>query len=126
MSLIADTVSEFGRSLGLDDLTLAESGGVVLEIDRIGALGFDTAGAGSDAVVVSLSRPLRPGWAGRWSEVLARTHYRERLGVPLQAGVWGDQIVFAAVLPTADFSLSRISEVMRALDGAHRAVEDLR
>jgi type III secretion system chaperone SycN len=126
MSLIEETVSEFGRSLGMDELRLEGNGGVVLEIDNIGALGFDTAGPGGEAVVVSLSRPLRPGWSGRWSDLLARTHYRERLRAPLQAGVWGEHLVFAVVLATGDFSLSRISEVMRVLDEAHRAAEDLR
>jgi type III secretion system chaperone SycN len=126
MRVIEETVTEFGRSLGLDELMLAESGGVALEIDNIGVLGFDTAGPGGDAVVVSLSRPLPPGRSGRWSDVLARTHYRERLRAPLQAGVWGDQLIFAVVLGTGDFSLSRISEVMRVLDDAHRAAEETR
>ena len=126
MNLIGDTISEFGRSMRLDDLGQRMAGGVVLEIDRLGALAFDLAGADGESVVVSLSRPRAPGWPGRWTEVLGRTHYRERRRVVVQAGAWGDRLVFAAVVPAAEFSLPRINEVLRELDGLHRAAEDFR
>jgi type III secretion system chaperone SycN len=126
MNLIEETVWEFGRSVGLDDLSLRGRGAAVLEIENVGTLAFDAAGPGGEAVVVSLSRPLPFGRSPRWGDVLARTHYRRRGRGSVQAGVSGDRLVFAVMLPAGEFSLHRISEVLRDLDDAHRSVEGFR
>lgn len=126
MNLIEETVWEFGRSVGLDELSLRGQGAAVLEIENMGTLAFDAAGPGGEEVVVSLARPLPSGRSPRWGDVLARTHYRQRGRGLVQAGLWGDRLVFAVVLAAGEFSLHRISEVLRELDGAHRSVEGLR
>jgi type III secretion system chaperone SycN len=124
MSLAAQTVAEFGQSLGLDALELTARQGVVLSIESIGTLSFDLAGANEDAVLVSLSRPQHRPSEADWAGLLARTHFRARHALPVRVGVWRDDLVLAVLLPVEDFTLPRIQEAIQTLDQCHRAVGD--
>ncbi len=117
MSLLNETVAEFGRSLGMEELQLRDDSSVVLEIQSIGTLAVEVAGPARDAVVISLARPLAsPPAAANWITLLAATHYRSRQPQPLQVGVVRDHVVVAIVVAQENFTLPKIHEVITALD----------
>jgi type III secretion system chaperone SycN len=123
MNPIDETIAEFGRSLGITDLRLRASGGVVLAVQSIGTLAIDVAGPTQDSVVVSLSKPLaRPAELdGR--RLLGFAHHRTRPRLPVQLGAFRGQIVLAVVLPQAEFTLLKINEVIHVLDQQHQSME---
>ncbi len=123
MSVLADTLAEFGRSLGLDPLRLQPHGGVVLAVDRLGTLAIESAGPARDLVVISLARPLGRASSVDWVRLLAGTHYRARLPLPVQLGTVRDQLVFALTIPQEEFTLPRIHEAIRVLDRQHQSTE---
>lgn len=123
MSIIEDTLAEFGRSLGLSDLRFRPNGSVVLSLQSIGTLGFDLAGRGQDAVVVSLSRPCSNGHPVDARMLLSRAHYRHGTDVPVHTGLAREHLVFAVVLPQEEFTVLTINEAIRALDERHRSSE---
>lgn len=124
MSALEQTVTEFGQSLGLDDLQLHPQRGVVLTMENIGTLAFNAAGTGDDAVLISLARRLHRPSEMAWNRILARTHFRARNPLPVQAGVWRDELVLAVVVPSSEFTLPRIHESIQTLDRCHRMIED--
>jgi type III secretion system chaperone SycN len=125
VSLVAATVSEFGRSLGLDDLQLRQRGAVVLQLQSIGTLAIDRAGPSEESVVISLARTLHRPDEVNWLKLLARSHYRARLSLPVRLGAFRDQLVLSVVLPQEDFTLATLHEVIRLLDGKMSQVEGL-
>jgi type III secretion system chaperone SycN len=117
MSLIRETVTEFGRSLGMDQLQLRPDGSTVLHIQSIGTLSIEVAGPSQDAVVISLARPLSGGAVRPpWATLLAATHYRARQPLPLRVGVAADHVVVAVLLAQENFTLPKIHEAITALD----------
>jgi type III secretion system chaperone SycN len=117
MSLIRETVTEFGRSLGMDQLQLRPDGSTVLHIQSIGTLSLEVAGPSQDAVVISLARPLSGGAVRPpWATLLAATHYRARQPLPLRVGVAADHVVVAVLLSPENFTLPKIHEAITALD----------
>lgn len=118
------TVSEFGRSIGLDQLNFSATGTVVLDIESMGQLAFEPAGPNGDDVLLTLTRPLPATRDQRWTSLLSLTHYRSRLPLPVQVGIARDQRVLAVVLTAEDFTLPKIQEVIQVLDRQHLATEE--
>lgn len=123
MSPTEHTVAEFGRSLGLDHLNFSPRGQVALEIQGVGTCVMEEAGPRREAVLLSLARAVPPAVRQRPQAVLALSHFHSRTGAPLHAGVSGDRLVFAAVIPAEDFTLPRIHELLDQLEQRHRAAE---
>ena len=117
MSLISETVAEFGRSLGMDQLQLRPDGSTVLSIQSIGTLAIEVAGPARENVVISLSRPLAvsPG-SVKWSTLLSATHYRAGHTLPLQVGTARDHVIVATLIPMDAFTLPKIHEAITTLD----------
>ena len=123
MNLIAETVAEFGRSIGLPDLRLRANGGVVLALQSIGTLAIDVGGPTQESVIVSLSRPFEASAAPDSRRLLTLAHYRSRSPLPVQVGIARDHLVLAVVLPQEEFTLAKITEVIRMLDRQHQSQE---
>ena len=123
MTVVDDTIAEFGRSMGIDDLRLNESGTVVLSVQSLGLLGLDRAGARGESVLVSLTRPLPPVCEGKWSALLAATHPQSHPPAGLQIGVIREQLVLAMLIELGEFTLPRIHEVIGYLDRQHASLE---
>jgi type III secretion system chaperone SycN len=124
MNLWQQTATEFGRSIGLDQLNFSATGAVVLDIQSMGQLAFEPAGPNGDNVLLTLTRPLPATPNQRWTNLLSLTHYRSRLPLPVQVGIARDQQVLAVVLTVEDFTLPKIHEVIQVLDRQHRATEE--
>lgn len=123
MSMIAETVTEFGRSLGMPNLQLRSNGSTVLAMQSIGTLAFDVAGPTQDAVVISLSKPLPTAGEVDGRRLLSFVHHRSRPRLPVQLGTRAGQLILAVVLPREDFTLLKIHEVIRVLDQQHQSME---
>lgn len=123
MNLLAESVAEFGRSLGMANLRLRENSGTVLTVQSIGTLAFDVAGPAQDSVVISLSKALTPAKELDGRRLLAFAHYRSRPRLPVQFGVHRGHLVLAVVLPQKEFTLPKINEVIRVLDQLHQSLE---
>lgn len=126
MNVFDDTVTEFGRSIGIDELRLRPHGGTTLAIAAIGTLSFDLAGPGQDAVVISLTRPTPSTTATDPRQLLRLAHHKQPAPMPVHVGAFRDQVVAAAVLPREDFTLARINEVILLLDRRHQSLDSVR
>ncbi len=126
MTMISDTVAEFGRSMGMENLQLKSNGSVVLALQSIGTLTLEVAGPTKDAVLISLARPLAHPTNVNLSRLLAATHYRARLPVRLQLGVFRDELILAVILAPEELTLPKIHEVIQVLDRQHQALGDMR
>lgn len=119
MSLVAATLVEFGRSIGMDDLDLRNGGALVLQVEGVGTLAFDRAGPRGESVVISLARPLRRASEVDWRTLLAATHPRARTAVPVHLGLLRDHLLLSIVLPQEEFTLTTLHEAIRTLDEQH-------
>ena len=124
---VEETVGEFGRHLGIEDLKLDDAGSIVLEIDRIGRLGIEMVGERDDRVAVSLSRDYRepfPEEASRFA--LENCHYRSRTEFVIQpAFSGGGRLAFAVCLDTSDLTVPSIHQIVDELDRFHESMNQV-
>lgn len=121
MNLYAETVSDFGRRLGLASLAPSQSGGVELTIERIGILQMEEA---EDCVLVTLAREW-PQYASRAAQsALALCHWRESHPWPISAGAKGEEwLSFTARVPLSGFDVPALESLVDRLAKLHDAVE---
>jgi type III secretion system chaperone SycN len=122
MNLVQQTLAEFGRSIGVDDLQLRENKRVVLTIQNIGTLAIELAGPRDQAVLVSLARPLAGGGDQSLTAFLTVAHYREAHPWPVHVGLWRDQRVLAVLLVPEQLDQALLNEIIRELDQLHTAL----
>jgi type III secretion system chaperone SycN len=123
MNVIEETVAEFGRSMGMQNLRLRANGCLVLALQSVGTLAIDVAGPQQDSVVVSLSKSVSRSAEPDSRRLLSLAHYRSRSPLPVQFGAAHGQVVLAVVLPQEEFTLTKINEVIRLLDRQHQSME---
>jgi len=121
MRLIDDTIAGFGRSLGMDDLTLPDQGGLVLEIDRVGTLAIELIGERREDVSLSLSQQIETPDEHACRRVLELCHYRNPAPWPVHSGLTSrGNLFFAVRLDTSEFTLANVHQVLDWLDGLHQ------
>lgn len=120
MTLIADTVAEFGRSIGMPDLVFREDGGLVLGMEKLGTLAFELVGPRREDVAVSLSRSIETPDAGACAHVLELCHYRNPAPYPVRAGLARQgELFFAIGMEAGQFTLPGIHQALEWLIGLH-------
>jgi type III secretion system chaperone SycN len=121
---VQETVGEFGRLIGVEDLVLSERGSITLEIERIGRLNIEIVGQRDDRVAVSLSRQYRepsPEDASRLA--LENCHYRASRPFPVHAALaGGGYLAFAICLDTGDLTVQNIYHMLDELDRLHQSM----
>ncbi len=122
MNQVQQTLADFGRSIGVDDLQLRENGQVVLTIQNIGTLAIEVAGARGEAVLVSLARPLAGGEDQSLAAWLTTTHYREKLTWPVHVAMLRDQRVLAVLMVPEQLDQAALNEIIGELDQLHNAL----
>lgn len=128
MSLAAwwlDTVREFGRQLGIEELTPGGHGLVQLVFADGGLLAVEPVEREQqDEVMVYLARPAGYDAAMLWRRALARAHHSQGLPRPLQVAVRGDGpqalIVALVRLQRSEFTLQALAHAFDFLDGWHQ------
>lgn len=121
MTLIDETVREFGRSIGMEDLALRDDGSLVLDMQRLGRLALELVGPRREDVSLSLSRRIEPPDDASCARLLELCHYRTPAPWPVRVGLTraGD-LIFAVRLETFDFTLPNVHKALDWLDGLHQ------
>lgn len=120
MSIVNHTLNEFGKTIGLDDLSFPETGTVSLQIEQMGTLFFEQA---SDEVLVYLTRPLPPFSDTALQTALNLCHYEQGHQVVVQAGLRGDDLLaFLARIPAHEFTMPAIDRSISLLEKLHDTV----
>lgn len=118
MTLIADTLAEFGRSIGMSDLALREDGTLVLDMERLGTLAFELIGENREAVSLSLMRRIEPPDAAACSRLLELCHYRNPAPFPVRAGLAREgELLFAIRMDAYQFTLPNVHQALDWLTG---------
>lgn len=121
MSVIEDTLREFGRSIGMEDLRLRDDGTLVLDMQQVGTLAIELIGERREDVSLSLSRRVQPPEDTACTRLLEMCHYRNPCAWPVRAGlVNGSTLLFAIRLEAFDFTLPNLHQALDWLDGMHQ------
>lgn len=124
MTLIEETIREFGHSIGMEDLRLRDEGTLVLDMERLGSLAFDLVGERREDVAVSLSRRIEPPDDRACANILDLCHYRSPARWPVRAGLTGrGDLVYAVRMDTSEFTLPNLHQALDWLDGLHQQSE---
>ncbi len=126
MEMFSRTVSEFGRSLGIDSLAPGASGAVELVIEQVGRLQMEEAG---DDILVTLARAW-PAYSSKTARAaLALCHWRENHPWVVNPGAKGKErdearlILFTARCPLRDFDTPALAKMLAYLSDLMGAVE---
>lgn len=121
MNLYRETLTEFGRTLGLPSLSPGATGGVELTIEKVGTLQMEE---GEECVLVTLARPWPPHGENTSRAALTLCHWRENHPWPINPGAKGKEwLTFTARVPLIDFSVQTLDKLLGALVGLHEEVE---
>lgn len=120
MSWVDDTIRDFGRGMGMEDLALNHNGLLCLDFEALGSLFIEQA---EEAVLVYLVRELPRHDTVNLQRALALCHYRE--GLPFAVNVAfreENHLVFIARVPENDFSLPTLEKSIDLLTKLHQKV----
>lgn len=119
-----ETIHEFGRSLGMDDLRLRENGALMLQVDNIGTIAFELIGEFRDHLAMSLTRQIEPPDAEACRRILELCHYRSPSPFAVHAAFNSHgSLVFAIGFEASEFTLPNISTAIDLLDGLHQQIQ---
>ena len=114
---VTQTLHEFGRMLGIDELAFDEQGTVQLAFEQLGVLELECAG---DSTLVCLKRSLRHPDAQTYRRALEICHYDETDFDWLQAALIGEgQLALATRIPHENFQLSNLEQIVTTLGDLH-------
>lgn len=118
MNLIADTLAEFGRSLGMEGLALREDGSLSLDMEKLGVLAIDLIGERREEVSLSLMRRIETPDAAACTQLLELCHYRNPSPFPVRAGLArSGELFFAVRMDAWQFTLPNIHQAFDWLTG---------
>lgn len=110
MNLIADTVAEFGRSMGMNDL--------VLDMERLGVLAIELIGESRENISLSLMRRIEPPDADACTRLLELCHYRNPAPFPARSGLTREgELFFAVRMDAYQFTLPNVHVALDWLTG---------
>ena len=121
---VEETVGEFGRYIGIEDLALSDEGAVALEIERIGRLGVEMVGEQDDRVAVTLSREYRaPFGEEALRYALESCHYRNARPHPVHPALASEgKLMFAVCLDSSELTAQQMHEIVDELDRMHESM----
>ncbi len=124
---IEETVGEFGRLIGIDDLALNDRGSVALQIERIGVFGIEIVGGREEQVAVSLTRNYREPFGEEACRlVLENCHYRSSRAFPVHPAFSGTgRLSFAIRLESSEFTPQSVHEILDDLDRLHESMNQV-
>ena len=119
---IEETVSAFGRSMGLDGLTFNDRGVICLEIEDTGLLYIERPERDGD-IVVYLARKMPPGPAGWAKKALSLPHHKNMMPRKVCCGLKGsDVLVFLTRIRPREFVQSELEQAVALLTRLHDEV----
>lgn len=119
---VAQTIEEFGRMLGFDDLTFDEQGVLQLDIEDSGVLTLELR---EHSVLVYLVRPLIRPERATLRYALQLCHHSESDWPWLQAALLSNsRLALAMQIPENEFHIAALEEVITTLTNLHDAVTE--
>lgn len=117
MSWVEDAVREFGRGMGLPQLSLPEEGALSLAFEHRGTLDIERGADGGLLVHLGRDHPFASPALLR--AALEACHYRARRGRDVQAGLYGDTLVLLVRLKENEVSLPVLEQTLDQLSELH-------
>lgn len=120
MSWVDDTIRDFGRGMGMEDLALNNSGLLCLDFEALGSLFIEQA---EEAVLVYLVREMPRHDTLNLQRAMTLCHYREGLPFAVNAAFREENhLVFIARVSENDFSLPTLERAIDLLTKLHQKV----
>ncbi len=114
MDWIDDTIEEFGRTLGMDDLAFDERGLIQLDFETTGTFGLERE---TEAVLVYLRRDLPHPTADNFRRALSSCHHSQNPPFEVQPALLANgHMLFAVRIPAKDFQLPMLQRALAYLD----------
>lgn len=117
---VSQTISDFGRMLGFDELCLNDSGALQIAIENLGVLGLEEI---DDGLLAYLMRPLARGDVRVYRRALQMCRTDNSPLDWLQASLLEkNQLIFATRLKSADIQLPLLETTLTTLSVLHDTV----
>jgi type III secretion system chaperone SycN len=125
MAWIEQSISEFGRSIGIASLALDAGGGLRLGTESGGAIEVHHQREFQPPVVlVMMSEPVGFNRAKRLRMAMRLADFRRRLTVPVLVALDADQLVLATRMDERAFSHPALESVLDQLERLHQQIAD--
>lgn len=119
MTWVAQTIAEFGRTVGIEGLALDGNGLAQLALAGGGSLSLE---AGEDELLVYMVRPVSPHDTDARLRALGLCRSDRPWQWPVQTGRHGeDGLIFLVRLPEREVSLSSLEQALDTLTRLHAA-----
>ena len=112
-------LDEFGKSIGLDALSVPQNGTVELALDADDVLGLERAGG---ELLIHRRRRCLYLDDQKVEQALHACHPERSGGLLVQAAQHGDELVFVVRIPTAEVTFGSISSAIAKLGQMHDLV----
>lgn len=124
---VEETLGEFGRHIGIDQLELSERNSLTLQIEQIGILNVEMVGDREERVAVSLARSYEEPLSEQALRfALEGCHYRAGRPFAVHAVLTGPgKLAFAVCLDVRDFSIQSMHASIDELDHVHESMKSV-
>jgi type III secretion system chaperone SycN len=117
MNWVHDTLADFGKQLGIADLTFGTHGVAQLELQSGGLIAVEPVSRGMvNEVLVYIIQPLGFDAAMLMRRALARAHFAHADALPVQVAVRGEdsaaQLIMLVRLPERSFTLQTLGHAI--------------
>ena len=120
MTLITDTLADFGRSMGIENLALRDNGTLSLNMEQLGTLAIELIGERREDVSISLMRRIETPDSQACQRLLESCHYRNPAPFPVRVGLTSQgELLFAIRMDTRQFTLPSIHQALEWLISLH-------
>lgn len=119
---VTQTVEEFGKALGIEELAFGEKGVLQLEVEDLGTLTLELR---EEAVLVYLDKRSPHHDPQSLSRALQLCHHSQSLQPWIQAALLGEgRLAFAVRIANDEFQLAALEEAITALSNLHDAMAE--
>ncbi|HVZ45045.1 MAG TPA: hypothetical protein VHA82_14640 [Ramlibacter sp.] len=126
MDWVTHTISAFGESVGIPDLSLDADGCALFSLEPRGMLCLhDLQPAGGDEVLIMLARPLPMPAAACVRRALRMTDFRTNPTWEVQLAVRGEHLFATLRMRRHSFTLNALEDSIEALFNFHERVEQV-
>lgn len=117
MTWVAQTIADFGRTIGVDGLALDDKGLAHMGLGGGGSLSLEAVG---DELLVYMMRPVPPHDTEAKLRALGLCRSDRPWKWPVQTGLRGDDgLIFLVRLPEREVSLSNLEQALDTLTRLH-------
>ena len=122
MNWVEDTIRDFGRGMGVENLSFNNEGFLCLDIETLGSLFIERI---EEAVIVYLAREIPQHVTGILGKALALCHYREGLPFAVNAAFREENLlIFSVRLSENEVSLPVLERAVDLIMEQHRKVKE--